>query len=562
MELNRWNIDLVEIPNALSVELSVEIIDDFIHYMSKSEMHTNIQLNQNTGTFIENFLTNIALFHINRLNLDINKVNVSCWAAESEYRLGYTNMHTDGCDYENIFFKTYTRKPIITCLTFFNDNYTAPFIYTNLRSTSSRDIEIAEYNANNNIHIELPQILKHISFDGGNITHGEIYIKSPIQSMRTKKKIAISIWSKDNSPINIPTFDVEQFAYHVWKEKHKKVDTIKLKTDEPCLNFIPHTNIKTITLSDDSIINYNFFENLIKKKNVNACYDLLNLLTPYLVTHTSFIIDISTVMFWKPMPITPVFKNGLEIWEFDNGNHYNIKEFNNGNISYNTEIILNLSTDVYSDIEKYIYDISRFHLSRSGCYSSNVTKNIIISYIIINNDTDKYPPVNVNNSSSLFSIHTNLNADNHNTLFTNLNNYDICYDTLHNANNTMYIYNNNQLNRHIIYTNKFYNKYSNDSLIINIRNGYSELNSVNFIHNVPEPSDRLFKRVQSIPETVTINKDVMYAILKDPDFLIQKVPNYTDYAILKMDTDLIYSGIHSKLLCNRFKFDVDEFKNQ
>lgn len=561
MELNRWNIDLPDALHEPTIEQSVEIIYDFINYMSKFAMHANIPLNQNSGTFIENFLKNIVLFHINRLKLDINNIYATCWGEDTEYRLGYTHMHTDGCDYETKFFKTHTITPIMTCLTFLNDNCTAPFLYTNLRDCFIEDITITEYNATNSIYIEFAEALKHISFDGGNKMHGEVYIKPPSQSISAKPKIVIAIWQKDKIPLNIPTFDIEQFAFYLWKHKHKQVDTIKIKFD-PNLNFIPQTtNIKTITLSDNSIINYKFFENLIQKKRIDAGYDLFHLLNPYMETYKSFIIDISTLVFWKSMPIMPVFKNGLEIWEFENGNHYDIKEFNKGNIAYNTEIIMNLSTEFFSDIEKYIYDISTFHLAKSGCYLHNSAKNIVISYLIINNDTDKYPPVNINNASSLFSIHANLTTDKHNTLFTSLNHPDIHYDTLHNSNNTMYISNNN-IYRHIIYNNNFYNRYSNDSLIINIRNVPIELNNANAIYNVARSSDCLFKRIQYMPEIFTINKDDMFAILKDPDILMQQIPNYTADAILKMNTDFIYSGIHNKLLCNRVKFDIDEFKNQ
>ena len=552
MQLKRWNINLRK--NESVLNNYTDIINDFIEYMSCNEIHAYIDLTTNNNTFIENFLQNMAIFHIKRLKLDINNVCATCWTTMTEYRLNYTHMHIDACDYEQSFFKTTNILPINTSITYFNENDTAPLLYTNLKKDHNIDHNILFNTNNNTLYIEFPEILKHISFDGGNYLHGEIYI-NPFKEniIPDKKKIVIALWYKDSSPLNIPTFDINYFAYYTWKKQNKTVDFLKSK-DDTLLQLIPQTNnIKTIKITDNKIINYMFFENLIIHKKINAGYQLFQIIKHDISNYKSFILDISALIYMKPTPLIPEFINELEIWELTTNNNHTINEITENNLPYNNEFILDLTENKYSALEKYIYDISTFHLKRCGCSLHNINNRVGITYFMFNNDIDKYPPNNITNSISMLTIHLNYTKNEDKTLLTNLNVSDINYDSLHTINNTMYISNNN-IYKHSIYNNKYYNNYSNDSIIINIWNKPLEINSIQPIQ-INKIYDKLinpftFNRIQSIPDTIKINKNTMLAILKDPNNLNQShnISNNSNNLILKLNID--ESSKLGKCSCN------------
>ena len=289
-KVETWHIDIDydtqdNISKQESASENMDIINNFIIFLSKKGVFF-FDFNKIYDTFLENFLKNIVLFHIDRLNLRNDEVYASIWGEEHEYDFNYVHMHFDHCDYENVMEGTKNKKPIISCVTFFNENK-SPLIVTDITKEMVKNNNYLN-DDNNKLYIEFPKTLKHVSFNGGAYLHGESYMNMN-ETCNLRKKIVIAIWKKEEKPKYLSSFDMGQFKYYLWVSLGKNIDNINFERNMKELKFSKKTG-KEIVIRDSKIINKTFFDKLVNREKYTC-----ELLLPLIKNHTndcdSFVLD-------------------------------------------------------------------------------------------------------------------------------------------------------------------------------------------------------------------------------------------------------------------------------
>ena len=159
-------------PSILKININDDVIDKLENYITNTN-NTDLfilDFNKVNFDFIEKFVYDIALFHLNNYNIELNHNHqIEFWIKNGN---DYVNsLHFD-CDEvlrsENIF-----EYPLLSCVTYFDDsNY--PFILTDI------DVENYKYknfNESKQLHILFPNKYTHVSFDP-KYYHGAINIFS------------------------------------------------------------------------------------------------------------------------------------------------------------------------------------------------------------------------------------------------------------------------------------------------------------------------------------------------------------------------------------------------
>lgn len=490
------NIDCDEQDNIQKHESSLQnadIINNFINFLSNNGIF-HFDFNREYNSFLEFFLKNIILFHIQRLNLKHDEVYANVWGEVNEYNNTYLHMHFDHCDYEKIIEGTENKKPIMSCVTFFNEN-DSPLIITEITKEMVRDNNYLNYD-NNKLYIEFPQTLKHISFDGGTYMHGESYMNVQ-EKCNLRKKIVIAIWKKEDKPKHLVTFDMVLFKYYLWTQLRETIEKINFENKIKEIMFFKKTS-KQIIIKDSKIINKTFFDKLVKKEKY-TCEKLLPLIKDHRENFDSFVLDFKDQIILNEQTPNEFFENGIEFWDCDINNIDNdILNTLNNNLEKNDlfktyyEQILDINKSDYNILEKYIYDIAIYHIKRLKLDK----KRYCISYYNNNNN------INYSDESPLFSIQINLTDET--SVCTNFKNDTITQiDKLKNnmddsisknmKNKGLFFIKNNK-HRHFIFNNSFYNIFNDDSFTINVwdekiankYNFYSEKYENNTIKNKQE----------------------------------------------------------------------------
>jgi hypothetical protein len=251
------------------------LINDFLD-ISDNLYLLNLQKSYNKYTLIEKIVYEIASYHINNINMNINEnMFVEFWFKDYyDY-----NFHFD-CD-ENIK-KLYNKyeHPLLSCVTYLNE-HDIPTILTDInyddykyKNFENKDMFIASF----------PKLGKQITFDP-TIYHGiAMFYKNSNYDKRYI--LAINLWNK--KPLNIEYYDYNTCI----KKKYENIkddinDTNINDTNINDTNIIEYNNIINIEKDNiemeeinvsNKIINFDFFENLLYKNKK----DLLHIFVDYI----------------------------------------------------------------------------------------------------------------------------------------------------------------------------------------------------------------------------------------------------------------------------------------
>ena len=377
VKMTTWTINMSNNYTKSEMDNFTELIDLFIHYTLIMDMNFFLNIKNDRFCFIEKFIYDNIAFHSKRLNIDLSNKYISFWARETEYDFNDIHTHIDHCDYELRKYNTQTRVPLFTSIIYFNDNNCPTLVTDITRDMYNKKNFMNIYN--NKLLLSFPKILKNIVFDSGNKYHGESYLSD--YEISERKAIIIAVWDKENKPLHIPYFDKANFFYYMFTTLNRDINDNELdefdKTNELINITNRDNNIITIPINDHKIINYDFFYKLIVTKEKTIMYRFFDLIKN-INNPDTIVFDFSDILknpyenmkcYIEPFQI--IFKHDA-IKQIDL-----IEEC----LLLQKESLLNIEKDEFSILEKYIYDISVFHMNKLNIQLND----IYISFTFDNN---------------------------------------------------------------------------------------------------------------------------------------------------------------------------------
>ena len=379
---------------------------------SISDLNLNFKLRQNVDEycFFEKLIYEIANYHCNRLNININNTHIVFWSKKREYNFDHIHTHVDHCDYEYRICKTKNIKPILTTLTYFNDN-DSPTIITDINMDMKNQ---QKFSKSKKFMLSFPRCLKHISFDS-NYIHGESYIKD-YNTEGIRKTLVVSLWDINNCPLHVPYYDNTFIMYHLFINKNIAIEEPELFNKKFNIFDFLNTDKNTIKIpiTDNEIINEGFFNELIINRKKNVIYPLKVYVDKY-ENYDNLIFDFSNIFIKNVC-------DGVEEWNIthcsDKRNEItNIKHINNFIHTENTkkEYLLDTSKNRYSILEKYVYDIAILHKTRL-----NIEDTIYISFYA--NEKSAHISMDNNEQTPFLTIATFFESSINPFIITHINN--------------------------------------------------------------------------------------------------------------------------------------------
>lgn len=248
-----------------------QLIDEL--KMSSKKTTKLLDLNKTEFTILEKYVYDIALFHFQRLNVDINKHCIEFWC---KTKFDTHNLHLD-CDE---FLKKQSCQyvhPLLSCVTYLNDN-SCPTIITNVDLESYK---YKEFEKQTSIFLSTPKRNKQITFDGS-FYHGSTTLTDN-SDLDDRFIIAINLWNK--KPTNVD--------YYFPDTNNERITFNK---NEPIVNICEDKNIHTINVSN-KIINYNLFENILYNHDVKSCHQFNELIKSFECENTNTNTNITSFKF-------------------------------------------------------------------------------------------------------------------------------------------------------------------------------------------------------------------------------------------------------------------------
>lgn len=235
-------------PSILKININDDIVDKLENYIINT---TNLDLyilnfNKVNFDFIEKFVYDMALFHLNNYNIELNHNHqIEFWIKNGN---NYVNsLHFD-CD-EVLRADNVYEYPILSCVTYFDDsNY--PFILT--------DIDVENYKYKNfdeskELYILFPNKYNHVSFNP-KYYHGAINILDD-KINNNRSLLAINIWDKKK--------DLKEYQSIEFKNIYTKKDSlIKIENNIEFNNYILNENLLDFDFYEILLYNTSFIKNI------------------------------------------------------------------------------------------------------------------------------------------------------------------------------------------------------------------------------------------------------------------------------------------------------------
>jgi hypothetical protein len=253
-DLNNWNLKL----NDLNLINDLHLFDDFL-----SGKKFLLDINKEKFDFIEKIVYEIALFHINNLNLNSN-VFIEFYLNNKNNN----NLITE--NYENI-------KPVIKTITNLQET-NGPNLITNINNETYK---FKKFNYTNFICFSNKKCLKHISFDGGNYFHSESISLNNITDYENCDLI-VNLW---NEKINnsLQTYNNCKDSVIFYGKNEKLINKF----------FINEDNVKIVTLKKNNF--ENILDNIFYKKEYSDYNNLYNEISIYFNDYDIFFFDLSEI---------------------------------------------------------------------------------------------------------------------------------------------------------------------------------------------------------------------------------------------------------------------------
>lgn len=380
-----------------------------IEYSNSNNIEYLLDKTKTEYSLIEKTVYDISNFHLNRLNIDINSedIYISFWFKYLSQKCPKcTNLHMDRDDYEDRILNTTTNRPFLSVITYLTDNNN-PTIITSIDDSVK---EKKNYMDNPSICFSFPKKYKQISFTGGKYLHGETQIfENDYINKDNQRSLLIIKFNKKIPPLNVPLYNEPILFYHAFLINNTKLNnTTYCKTDD-ILTINQSNDPPLYVMVDDSIINYNFFQNIIEERKFDS-FNNFPKIFKYILTNSTkradqLIIDIvSNSHKYNPKDIIYYSENKkltqntihnsytdtesimsddlkfkLNTWTINSDSDGCILSECLANIDNSSDIfhksfILNHSKPSFDLIEKSVYDIADFHLRRMNTdFVTNVT---------------------------------------------------------------------------------------------------------------------------------------------------------------------------------------------
>lgn len=256
MKTNLWNINLFN-DNKIN-----ENIFDLIKNKNTQLYLLNFKKEQ--FTLIEKYVYDIAIFHLQRLNIDLSdEIFIEFWFKSKivnkfHQTYGINNFHVD-CDEEERKNNNKILHPILSCITYGSDSL-YPTIITD---ATYDDYKFKNLENKEMLQIIFPEKNKHITFDASYM-HGSgniIVIDDMKETESERIMLVINLWK--HSPLNIKYFvpDTNDILYNF--DKSDVIIEINASTD-------------FYEIKNNDIFTYDFYENLFyNKENISWPNELI-----------------------------------------------------------------------------------------------------------------------------------------------------------------------------------------------------------------------------------------------------------------------------------------------
>jgi hypothetical protein len=340
-------------------------------------------------------------------------------------------------------------------------------------------------------------------------------------------------------------------------------NNLKSLSSEFNMEFIPYNNrVKIIKVTDTDEINYSFFMNLLIYKYKKSCVCLSKYIEEYINDYDSFIFDFSMLVMIKRSSMFN-FNNDLNIHNIQN-NIELVDKLKCDDLWQYKEVLLNLYSNKYSSIEKYVFELFAQFMDKLGIMfdknSNSLNKNVWVSFyicetnIIINNAGNKKTPT--------MTLHTNYSNNTYKNIITNLTDVK---DTTMVSRKPICIVNNNS-NILTSFDSKNIHSFSKGSLIVNIW----DVEPTHLTLYNSEYNSEYNKEISiSISEIANIEKHTCTEelLIYTVDNIFNKqlesnsfddYLNTHDYLCIERYDGIINQNDMSGLLQNKVYFDVDQ----
>jgi hypothetical protein len=288
------------------------LIDKFFKYIRDIGENFILDVNKQDMYFIEKLVFDIVNYHCIRKELDLNDYCISFWTKSTPYNYEYIHMHIDHCDYELRKLGSMNIRPVFTCITYFDANE-CPTVITDVNLDMVNN-QTFDNNLNNKLIFSFPNEFKTISFNSGNIFHGEGYL-SEYDSSKSRRALVIAVWNKEAKPLHVPTFDHKLFEYYKFIKDNCLIEYKLIDKSKP---FFPikdeAQDIENVCLTTNEIINHKFFIDLLINKTKTTLYPLYNLIKVKTLNSKTILLDISKISLRK-LP-TLLFVESRKLYQF------------------------------------------------------------------------------------------------------------------------------------------------------------------------------------------------------------------------------------------------------
>lgn len=248
-------------------------INDTNCILTKEEIINNLfektrllDLTKTKYSKIEKYVYDIAIYHFNKLNININSnYFVEFWIKS---KFDTHKLHVD-CDENLKNINLEYNYPLLSCITYFNETKT-PTIITNINMNKYM---YKKFDNEKSIFFSFPKKNKQITFDG-KYFHGSTILNEEYNIYEDRYILAINLW--DKKPNNIDYFMPDNKAEEMYNNNITLLDINESEEE-----------IKPI-LVDNKILNYKLFENILYKKQKNVFFFLKDLVSSELDKFNNF----------------------------------------------------------------------------------------------------------------------------------------------------------------------------------------------------------------------------------------------------------------------------------
>lgn len=249
--INTWCISNHKYHDNLLQDINKFCVHDIVKFCSHTFL---LDLSKSTYTLIEKYVYDNAMFHFARLKIhDIENYAIEFWC-KSKFR--DNDLHVD-CDEKLLKQEMRLVYPILSCVTYLNDNSGCPTIITNIDMDCYK---YKDFESQTEIILSLPQRNKQITFDG-HFYHGSTTLFDN-QDIQERYIIAINLWK--TKPYMVPFYDLNNESICN--------DNLSFERDEPLINLQEdNTKICSVNVCNDTI-NYSLFNDILYNKKTNSCY--------------------------------------------------------------------------------------------------------------------------------------------------------------------------------------------------------------------------------------------------------------------------------------------------